>query len=154
MRRPLLRAVPYALVGWPVPVVNPVLWLFAAIPNQAAPVRITPAVVAVLLLALSFRSVLRTSVEFRARELAVTNSFARYVLSPDRIQRIGHRSRFPYPTGLGIDLTDGRSIELGLSTGLSPRRHAELCDLLHDWARANRVYTRFQVLGPKKLWSD
>ncbi|MFJ5884793.1 hypothetical protein [Kitasatospora cineracea] len=154
VRRPLLRAVPYALVGWPVPLVNPSLWLFAAIPNEPAPVRITLVVVVVLLLAQSFRSVLRTSIEFRARELVVTNSFARYVLTPDRIQSIGHYSRLPYPTGLGVTLTDGRSIELGLSTGLSPKRRVELCELLHDWARANHVYTRFQVLGPKKLWSD
>ncbi|MFD7730318.1 hypothetical protein ACFV6F_08035 [Kitasatospora phosalacinea] len=154
VRRPLPRAVLYALVGWPVPVLTPGVCLFAAVVPSPVPARIVLVVAAVLLLAQSFRSVLRTSVEFRARELVVTNSFVRYTLSPDRIRQIGYSSYLHSPSGLDIKLTDGRSIDLGISIGLSPRRRAELCDLLHDWARANRVYTRFQVLGPKKLWSD
>ncbi len=143
-----------ALVGWPVPVITPGVCLFAVLSNHAAPAGVALTVAAVLLLAQSFRSVLRTSVEFRARELVVTNSFARYALSPDRIREIGYCWNSRGQSGLDIDLTDGRSIDLGVSIGLSPQGRAELCDLLHDWARANRVHTRFQVLGPRKLWSD
>ncbi|MFE1321415.1 hypothetical protein [Kitasatospora phosalacinea] len=159
VRRSRVRAVLRAVLGRPVPLGNLLVWIPAGAPTLSVPVRIAAAVGAVLLLAQSLWSELRTSVEFRARELVVTNSFARYVLSPEDIQKIRYSDSRPGPPNFSaehLELThaDGRWIDLGVSLGLSPRRRAELCDLLHDWTRANQVHTDVQVLGPQKRWSN
>ncbi|MFB7944736.1 hypothetical protein ACFC6L_07410 [Kitasatospora phosalacinea] len=159
VRRSRLRAVLRALLGRPLPLGNLLVWIPVGAPTLSVPVRIAAAVGAVLLLAQSLWSELRASVEFRARELVVTNSFARYVLGPEDIREIRYSSSRPGPPDFSVDHlelvhADGRWIDLGVSLGLSPRRRAELCDLLHDWARPNRVYTDFQVLGLQKRWSD
>ncbi|MFD0561672.1 hypothetical protein ACFQ2M_06255 [Kitasatospora saccharophila] len=159
LRRPPHRALLRALLGRPLPGLNVFVWIGPANPDLSPPVRVTVAAAAVLVLAQSLWSEFRTSVEFRAEELVVTNSVTRYTLRPEDVRKIGRGGISSGPPeflrpGLEVYRADGRSIPVQVSLGLSRRGRTRLCDTMHDWARANRVDTDFRVLGPAGKWSD
>ncbi|MFE0463093.1 hypothetical protein ACFW1A_27945 [Kitasatospora sp. NPDC058965] len=158
VRRPLPRALVRTL-GRPLPGANLLIWVLPFSTALSVAVRIAVAVGAVLMLGQSVWSELRTSVEFRPRELVITNSLTRYTVRADEIREIGVSgisSGLPefLRSGVRITRTDGRLIHLQGSLGLSEHRRTVLCDTLHDWARANGVDTAFRLLGPAKRWSD
>ncbi|WP_217712132.1 hypothetical protein [Kitasatospora sp. NA04385] len=155
VRRPRVRAVLRALLWWLILLLGLLPACAAAgVPEPSAPVRSALAVGMVLLFALPLRSELRTSVGLRNRELVVTNAFTRRTLSSEDIRSVKYASGLHQRERLELSLVSGRWVTLCVSVGLSPQRRTELCDLLHDWARANRVHTDFRVLGPKHRWSD
>lgn len=155
VRRPLRRAVPRALLWWLALLLGILLVSAAAgIPEPSAPVRAALQIGAVLLLALPLRTELRTAVELRNRELVVTNPFTRRTFRAEDIRSIKYAHGPKQRERLEITLVSGRWATLCVSVGLSPQGRAELCGLLRDWTRANRVSTDFQVLGPKNRWSN
>ncbi|MGW4809742.1 hypothetical protein [Kitasatospora sp. NPDC004272] len=153
VRRSVHRMLVRALLSRPIPMANVFIWMGPTNPELSLAARIAVGAVAVLLLAQSLWSELRTSVEIRPGELVVTNSFARYVLRPADIRRIRYGAINSGPvevprTGLEIDCTRRGPIPLQVSVGLSRRRRERLHELLRDWAGDNRVGTDLRKPEP------